>query len=159
MSQEEQRSIVRFAHERWGEGDLDALLGCFADDVVYTVNVDAREVPYAMSTVGKEDMRGHLQLLLDTFVINAFVIESLVHEREFTRTTVLGYYKHKKTGERLDVRIRFRFWVRDNLITRLEEYHDAPYVESFERFVRFLQQQSLEASEAGSGQSRQVKPI
>lgn len=150
MWHEEQRSIVRFAHDRWGEGDLEAFLRCLADDIVYTVNVDAGEVPYAKSTVGKDEMRGHLQLLLDTFVINAFVIESLVHEDEFSRTTVLGYYKHKKTGERLDVRIRFRLWVRDGLITRLEEYHDAPYVESFERFVRFIEQNAREATDADS---------
>jgi ketosteroid isomerase-like protein len=147
---EEERAIVRFAHDRWGESDLQAFLGCLTDDIVYTVNVDARTVPYAMSTVGKDDMRGHLQLLLDTFVINAFVIESLVHDDEFSRTTVLGYYKHKKTGERLDIRIRFRLWVRDGLIARLEEYHDAPYVEAFERFVGFLQQNASEATDAGS---------
>jgi ketosteroid isomerase-like protein len=61
---------------------------------------------------------------------------------------VLGYYKHKKTTERLDIRIRFRLWVRDGLITRLEEYHDAPYVEAFERFVSFLQQNACEATNA-----------
>jgi ketosteroid isomerase-like protein len=140
MSLGEERAIVRVAHDRWGEGDLEGFLRCLADDVIYTVNVDAREVPYAMGTVGKEEMRGHLQLLLDTFIINAFVIEHLVHEAAYSRSTVLGYYRHKKTGERLDVRIRFRFWVKDGLITRLEEFHDAPYVEAFERFVRYLEE-------------------
>lgn len=150
MSLDEQRSIVRFAHDRWGEGDAQAFLRCLADDIVYTVNVDAREVPYARSTVGKDEMLGHLQLLLDTFMINAFVIESLVHEKEFTRSTVLGYFKHKRTGERLDVRIRFRWWVRDGLIACLEEYHDAAYVESFERFVRYIEKNAREAYGAGS---------
>lgn len=139
MSLNEQRAIVRIAHDRWGEGDAQAFLSCVADDIVYTVNVDARQVPYARSTVGKVELLGHLQLLLDTFVINAFVIERLVHEKEFTRSTVLAYFKHRRTGERLDVRIRFRWWVADNLITRIEEFHDAAYVESFERFVQYLE--------------------
>ncbi len=57
--------------------------------------------------VGKEQVRQRMLLLLDTFIVNAFVMEYLVHEPTYSRSSVLGYYKHKKTGERLDIKLRF----------------------------------------------------
>jgi ketosteroid isomerase-like protein len=146
MSLEEERAVFRLAHRLWNDGDLDGFMACLADDIVYTVNVNG--VPYAASATGKDEVRGRLQLLLDTFVVNAFVVEHLVHEKDSSRSTVLGYYKHRKTGERLDIRPRFRGWVKDGLVTRIEEHHDAVYIEAFERFVRYLEQT---AQEAGSG--------
>ncbi len=143
MSLEEERAVFRLAHLRWNDGDLDGFMDCLADDIVYMVNVAG--VPYAADAVGKDEVRARLQLLLDTFVVNAFVIERLVHEADSSRSTVLGYYKHKKTGERLDIRPRFRGWVKDGLLTRIEEQHDAAYIEAFERFVRYLEQSAQEA--------------
>jgi ketosteroid isomerase-like protein len=146
MSLEEERAVVREAHLRWGEGDLDGFMSCFSDDVVHSVNVEG--VPYASTAAGKAEMRGRLQLLLDTFVVDAFVIDTLVHEKDVSRSTVLGYYKHKKTGERLDVKLRFRAQVKDGLVIRLEEILDAAYIEAFERFVRYLEEAAQEAGGA-----------
>lgn len=147
MSLEDERAIVREAHLRWGEGDLDGFMGCLADDIVYFVNVDG--VDYAASANGRAEVRQRLQLLLDTFNVDAFVIDTLVHEKDATRSTVLGYYKHKRTGERLDVKLRFRSEVKNGLITRIDEILDSAYVEAFERFVRYLE-------EAAAHQSRQA---
>jgi ketosteroid isomerase-like protein len=144
MSLEEERAVFREAHLRWNEGDLEGFLSLLADDVVYTVNVEG--IDYAANANGKEEVRVRLQVLLDTFVVNAFVIESLVHEADSSRSVVLGYYRHKKTGERLDIRVRFRGWVKDGLLTRVAEQHDAAYVEAFERFVRYLQETAEEQS-------------
>lgn len=145
ISLEEERSAFRRAHVVWNDGDIEGLLSLMSDDIVYSVNVDG--IPYAASAIGKHDLRARLQILLDTFVIDAFVAESIVHEPEFSRSTVLGYYKHKKTGERLDIKVRFRVWMRDNVIFRMEENHDAAYIEAFERFVRYLGQ-TVEAKAA-----------
>jgi len=139
MSLENERAAFHQAHLAWADGDFERFMSFIDDDIVYTVNVDGYQVPYASSAVGKDEVRWRLQLLLDTFFVAAFVVESLVHEPELSRTTVLGFYKHKQTGERLEVKVRFLGWVRNGLLTRIEEYHDAAYVESFERFVRHLQ--------------------
>lgn len=139
MAIEDERSAFRQAHLAWGANDFEGFMALIADDIVYTVNVDGQQVPYAASATGKEEVRQRLQLLLDTFVVNAFVVEKIVHEREFSRSTVLGYYKHRSTGERLDIKLRFRGWVRDGLLTRIEEHHDAAYIEAFQRFVMHLQ--------------------
>lgn len=139
MATDQERSAFYLAHLAWGAGDFEGFMALLADDIVYTVNLDGTEMPYAASTVGKDQVRLRMLLLLDTFVVNAFVMEYLVHEPDYSRSSVLGYYKHKKTGERLDIRLRFRGWVKDGLITRLEEYHDTAYVEAFHRFVTHLQ--------------------
>jgi ketosteroid isomerase-like protein len=137
MSLSDERVVFHQAHLAWADGDLEAFLALLADDIVHVVNVDG--VPYAASAHGKVEVRARFQVLLDTFVVNAFVVESLVHGPEYSRTVVLGYYKHKRTGERLDIRVRFQGWVRDGLLVRIEEHHDAAYVEAFQRFVAHLE--------------------
>jgi len=132
-----ERSVVVLAHERWAKGDLDGFIDLLADDVVYDVNVEG--VPYAASANGRGVVRGRLQLLLDTFEVQAFVIEHMVHEETCTRSRVLGFYKHRKTGERLDIKVSFIAHVENGLISRLQEIHDAAYVEAFERFVKHLE--------------------
>lgn len=146
MALADERKIVETAHRLWGDGDLEGFLACFTDDIVYNVNVDGQKVPYAASAVGKDAVRQRLQLLRDTFDIQAFVIESIVHAPDCTRTRVLGYYKHKRTGERLDIFLHFHCHVGDGLINRIDENHDAAYVEAFQRFVTYLEAAAKDAS-------------
>ena len=134
--------MFRRLHLAWAAGDFTDFMSLLAEDIVYTVNVDGYEVPYASSAVGKEDVRCRLRLLLDTFIVAAFHMQALRHEAEFSRSVVLGRYVHRQTGEILEVRVRFRAWVKDNLITRMEEIHDAAYVVAFQRFVQHLQEAS-----------------
>jgi ketosteroid isomerase-like protein len=139
MSLAEQRSAFVRAHHTWEAGDFDGFLSLLADDIVYIVNVDGLQVPYAMSAVGKTDVQDRLQLLLDTFVVTKFAIEMLVHEADHSRSLVHGVYRHRQTGEILDIRLRFRAWVENGLLTRMEEIHDARFIEAFERFVVHIQ--------------------
>ena len=126
------------AHVAWAAGDLDVFLSNLDDDIVYIVNVDGITAPYASSAVGKEDVRFRFQFLLDTFRVDIFEIESFEEGPEFDHSVVRGSYLHKQTGERLDVKFRFRGWTQNGLLVRLEEQHDAAYVIAFERFVRYL---------------------
>jgi hypothetical protein len=48
-------------------------------------------------------------------------------------------YVHKRTGEPLDVKVRFTGWQRDGLVVRCEERADAAYVEAYDRFVQYLE--------------------
>ncbi len=139
MSLAEQRSAVLRAHHAWQAGDFDAFLSQLGEDIVYTVNVDGMQVPYAMSAVGKTDVQDRLQLLLDPFVVTTFDVESLVHDPDFSRSVVHGVYRHRATGEVLDIKLRFHAWVEDGLLTRIEEIHDARYIEAYERFVFHIQ--------------------
>lgn len=136
------------AHIRWNAGDLDGLMDLCHDDIVHTVNIDG--IGYAASATGKSELRGRLQLLLDTFEVNAFVPDNIWHGPDYSRSLVLGYYKHRKTGERLDIKVRFNCWVRDGFIVRMEEHHDAAYVGAFHRFVSHLEATAREQQSAAA---------
>lgn len=127
------------AHIRWAASDLEGFLTLFTEDILYTVNVDGLAVPYASSALGKEDLRQRLQLLLDTFTVDLFKPDRIVAEGDHYRSVVEASYTHKTTAEVLSVRIRFRVWFRSGLIYRMDEHHDAAYVEAFQRFVFHMQ--------------------
>ena len=131
--------VFERAHLAWEAGDFERFLSYIHDDIVYTVNVDGLQVPYAMSAVGKADVQDRLQLLLDTFRVVKFKTERLVHGDDFSRSLVHGVYLHRKTGEVLDVKVRFMGWLKDGLLVRIDEIHDAKFVEAFERFVFHMQ--------------------
>ena len=137
MSEAVGREAFVEAHVRWNVSDLEGFLALLEDDVVYVVNIDG--IGYAASANGKHELRRRLRLLLEMFVVNAFVPETIVHGPDCSRSTVLGYYKHKATGERLDIKVRFVAWMRNGLIWRMEEHHDAAYVAAFQRFVSFIE--------------------
>ena len=130
-----ERSAVLRALDCWAVGDLEGTLAAFSEDVLYLINVDGIAVPYASSSLGKEDLRHRLELVLDTFDKEVFEVESLSHEPDFTRVVVFAHYKHKSLGETLVARIRLRYWVKDGLIVRVDERRDAQYVEAFQRFI------------------------
>lgn len=145
MSQEDEIAVFRRAVRCWSDEDFAGAVALLDDDIIHTVNVDALEIPWASSAEGKPNVTGRLKLIADTFVVNAFIIENLTYERGEIRATVLGYHVHRKTHERLDVKVRFRVRVRDGLIVRIDETLDAAYIEAFQRFVTYLEQTAQEA--------------
>ena len=78
-SSKDRVAFVR-AHEKWATGDFDGFLDFLHDDIIYIVNVDGMQVPYAMSGLGKADVQDRLQLVLETFVVIKFDVENIVHE-------------------------------------------------------------------------------
>lgn len=134
------RDLFRRAHELWANGRFVDFMQMMTEDILYIVNVDGQQVPYAMSAVGREDLRFRLELLLRTFDVTHFELLNIYPEREHITSHVHGIYHHKATGEILDIKVRFRGWFNhDKIITRLEEIHDARYIEAFERFVYFIE--------------------
>ena len=119
----------------WTNRDLEGALSFMTEDVVHILNIDGAVVPFAASVEGKPALREKLQFLLDTFEFGALVNDGLrVEGRKAT-----GHYKfiyiHFASGERLSGSFRFITEQRDGLIFRMEEYHDAAYVEAFVRLV------------------------
>jgi ketosteroid isomerase-like protein len=134
------RETFERAHEAWASGDFDRFVSCLDEDILYLVNVDGMQVPYAMSALGKSDAEQRLGLLVTVFAVEKFAVEKMVHEADHSWSRVHGVYRHRKTGEVLDTKLHFRAWFKNGLITRMEESLDARYVEAFERFVFYLQQ-------------------
>ncbi|WP_041316206.1 nuclear transport factor 2 family protein [Hyphomicrobium nitrativorans] len=148
MPRDDNALVFRLACRYWNDGDFDSVIALLADDIRHTVNVDALGIPWMASAEGKADVAARLNLIRETFLVDAFVIEALVTDAEELRATVVGYHTHKKTRERLDVRLRFRVRVRDGLLAQIDETVDAAYFEAFERFVRYLEQTAEELGNA-----------
>ena len=134
------RDAFERAHEAWASGDFGRFMSYLHEDILYLVNVDGMQVPYAMSALGKADAEQRLALLVRVFVVERFSVEKMVHEADDSWSRVHGVYRHRKTGEILDTRLRFQASYKNGLIAKLEETLDAHYVEAFERFVFYLQQ-------------------
>lgn len=147
-AREREADVFRQACRYWNDGDFDGVLTLIADDVCHTVNVDKLGIPWMMSTSGKAEMSGRLALIRETFVIDRFEIEALIIEPRGVRATVYALHTHRKTGERLEVRLRFRVFVKGGLIARIEETVDGAYFEAFERFVRYLEERAGEIGAA-----------
>jgi len=148
MSLESERTPVLRALACWAAGDLEGTLAQFSEDVLYLINVDGIAVPYASSSLGKEDLRHRLELVLDLFHKERFECENFLHAPDHTRVVVFAEYKHKNLGERLIARIRLRYWVKNGLIVRVEENRDAQYIEAFQRFIVQIEHDAR-ASERG----------
>ncbi len=144
MTQEEDAAVFRQAVRYWNDDNIAGVLSLMADEIVHTVNVDALGIPYVSRAEGKPAVTARLNLIAATFVIDAFVVENVFFDDDEIRANVLGYHTHRKTRERLDVKLRFRIQVRDGLIVRLEEFIDGPYFEAFEKFVKYLEQTAME---------------
>jgi|LNFM01.1.fsa_nt_gb hypothetical protein len=127
------------AHLLWRKGDFEGFMALYHDDILWVVNIDGIDVPYASSAVGKEDLRWRLQHMMDTFDIEGFDLESIQHGPEYCRSVVHLVYIHKTTREPLDVKIRFTGWEKDGVLVRFDERSDAAYVEAYNRFVHFLE--------------------
>lgn len=139
MTLANERSAFLEALHAWKAQDLDRLMTYVTEDILYLVNVDGIQVPYAMSAVGKEDLRGRLQLVIDTFALQTYTIDTVVHDPDHSRARAHGVYRHRNTGEILDIRFSFCAWFADGLLSRVHELHDASYIVAFEQFVFHLQ--------------------
>jgi ketosteroid isomerase-like protein len=142
---EEEIAVFRKSVRCWSNEDFEGAVALLDEKIVHTVNVDALQIPWVSSAEGKANVTARLKVIVDTFIVNAFIIESLTYENGEIRATVLGYHVHRKTRERLDVRVRFRVRVRNGLIVRIDETLDATYIEVFQRFVSYLEQTAREA--------------
>jgi hypothetical protein len=137
---EEFLTVFRHVHDLMGQGRVDEFVAFMHAEIEYIVNVDGQQVPYVMSALGCEDLRARLNMLFDTFEVLDYNILDIVPDRDRVTTFVHGKYRHKRTGETLDIRFMIRVWCNDDgLVTRIEEIHDAPYLEAFQRFTIFLE--------------------
>lgn len=158
MVNADERSNFLAALLAWKAQDLDLLMSYFSEDVLYLVNVDGIQVPYAMSAVGKEDLYGRLQLVMHTFDLQDYTIDRITHEGDHSRAHAHGIYRHRSTGEILDIKFSFNGWfTEDGLLARVHELHDAAYLSAFEQFVQHLMAAAALHADAESANEGEVE--
>ncbi len=134
MTDDQAARVVQTMLEAWGNRDLAATLACFADDVRYTINLDAT-VPFAGTSGDKPELARRLSTILDTFDFLARVIEYVTADGPNVRANSLYYYRHRASGNMLDGHNRIVCRVENHLIVTVDSYLDAPMFEAFLRLA------------------------
>lgn len=123
--------IVRACLARWADRDLDGTVAYFADDVRFSLHIEEGHLDLAGTATGREEVRRRLQHLLDTFDFLAYVVTALKANGPTVRTSILYYYRHKKSGLDIDNRYRHVWHVENGTILSCDEYHDAAALKAF----------------------------
>ncbi|MGD9670591.1 MAG: nuclear transport factor 2 family protein [Hyphomicrobiaceae bacterium] len=134
--------LVKHTVSAWTLRDIDELMRYMAPNIDYYVNVDPKIAPFVASTSGAPALRARLQLLLDTFEIQAFLAKDIKISDEdpsVARVNISYVYRERNTKECLDGSFRMIVHTADGMIVRIAEIHDSCYVEAFARLVHMMQ--------------------
>lgn len=137
------RAIVESFLACWSVQDVEMTIAHVHDDFVYALYISETALPYGGETRGKDNVRAVLYAILAEFDYLRYDPAIVSIEGDVVRTSVAFVYHHRRTGENLSGTKRMVLQLKDGLITRIDEYHDAAKVEAFMR----LTAQRTEANE------------
>jgi ketosteroid isomerase-like protein len=129
------RSLVAAFLARWRVQDVEMTLEYTNEDIVYALYISDTALPYGGETRGKANIRNVLYAILAEFDYLKYEPTIVAVDGDVVRAQVQFIYHHRLTGENLAGSKRLVFTVRDGLIVRIEEYHDAGMVEAFMRLT------------------------
>jgi ketosteroid isomerase-like protein len=119
----------------WSVQDVDMALQHFDDDIVCTLYVSEAALSFGGETRGKANVRNVLYGLLAQFDYLKHEPTIVAVEGDVVRVQVQFVYHHRDTGGNLAGSKRLVFTVKNDLIVRVEEFHDAAMVEAFMRLT------------------------
>lgn len=128
------RAIVERFTGLWEQRYLDAMT-MVAPDIVYSLNVDNAAVPLGGETVGWDAVNAAMTRGREVFDYLVYRPRILTVEGETARLRTELMLRHRASGELLNVQMRAVITVRDGMIARVEEFVDAPMVETFMRLM------------------------
>jgi ketosteroid isomerase-like protein len=129
-------AVVRSFFACWEAQDVELTAMHFHDDIVYELHSVTRELPYTGVTRGKEPVRDVLFTILKDFDYLKYKSHINSVEGDVVRAQVAFLYRHRQSGEVLDGTRRLVFQIKDDLIIRMDRYHDDRLVDAFMRLTR-----------------------
>lgn len=126
-------AALRDAHFAWSEGDLEATLACYSDDLKYVCDTGGFDGG-PLAVIGKEQFRDFLRPVLQTLSSSSDV-------RHFTMTGEVGHslvdctLHHRITGQRLLGTYTQIARYRAGKICQMFEIHDLARMADFWRLV------------------------
>ncbi len=121
----------------WAAQDVDMTVSTFSEDIVYQLFVSRSARPFGIERVGREAVREMLYDVLADFDYVSYESDILEAGNGVARVRSCYCMRHRATGEELTGSKRFVCTVRDGLLTRIHEYHDAVLVEAFIKLARW----------------------
>jgi ketosteroid isomerase-like protein len=127
------RTIITRFNQAWEDNDIEAALAFIADDAVYVLHVAETALPFGGETRGKSAIRAAFTGMRSDFDYILYRPFPMSGAGETLHGQVEFIYRHRASGEELSGRFRLVWTMRNGLIVRCEEYHDAARIEAFMR--------------------------
>lgn len=128
ISEARARELLYGIHDAWNQRDIEGLLSCYGDEFTFWANVGGPDGA-PLTFTDKTAFRAHLLSLVH------FDCLSVPHNFHFddgiARSNVEFYIRDPNSGLRHASTFRQIGTFRDNLILRLEQYHDAQALSAF----------------------------
>ena len=118
---------------RWRDDPDGAMTDLVARDIVYTLNVDPDALTIGGEVIGWDDVNARMRAVRDVFEYLIYIPRILGSESDRVRAQIELIFKHRPSGELLIGTMRCVVTVRDDKVARVDEYVDAPLIESFLR--------------------------
>jgi ketosteroid isomerase-like protein len=125
------RTIVEALYASWAVKDLDSVLACCADDIVFAIHVSTDIMPFAGETRGKADIAPRLQMILDGFHFLAYRPLHICEDDDQFHAQVLYHFRHKVTGHEIEGTMRHVGRIEGDKVVRLDEFHDTARLQAF----------------------------
>jgi ketosteroid isomerase-like protein len=125
------RLVLEAMYASWATKDLDAVLSCCSDDIVFVMHVPPELVPFAGESQGKAAIVPRLQMIIDGFDFLEYRPVYIDDAGEACHSLVRYRFRHKNTGYEIEGTMRHVWTVEGDQIVRLEEFHDTPRVSTF----------------------------
>lgn len=104
-----------------------------ARDIVYTLNVDPGTLMLGGEFTGWDTVNARMMGIREVFEYLIYIPRILGANGDQVRSQIELIFKHRASGELLIGSMRSVVTVRDGMIARVDEYVDAPLIESFMR--------------------------
>jgi ketosteroid isomerase-like protein len=104
-----------------------------ATNVVYTLNVSPDALSLGGETCGWDAVNAKMMGIREVFDYLVFKPRIFGVRGNEVRTRIEFAFRHKRSGQLLSGHMRTVFQVQSGFIVRVDEYVDAPLVESFMR--------------------------
>ncbi len=125
--------IVQTFLTRWAEDPAGTMATMVAPDIVYTLNVMPEAILLGGETVGWDAVNAKMMGIREVFDYLVYIPRILGADGQKVRARVELIFRHKASRELLMGQMRTVVTVRDEQVVRVDEYVDAPLIESFMR--------------------------
>ncbi len=123
MSAQENIELAKKAYAAFGSGDMETLLGLFADDIVWTTP-SAEGMPFGGVSRGRDQVAAFFQALVEAEDIQDFTQEDFIAQDD--KVVVLGRSKAgvRATGRTIEMGYVHVLTVSGGQVQRFVEYFD-----------------------------------
>lgn len=118
---------------RWADDPAGAMETMVARDIVYTLNVSPEVMQLGGETIGWDAVNAKMMAIRDVFDYLVYKPRILAARGDQVRARIELILRHKQSGELLIGHMRTIVTVQNGQVARVDEYIDAPLIESFMR--------------------------